>query len=87
MICIPKYNELMKSSVTKESQQRHGAQFSACFATAFPYAHMNSYLGSQWAVHDLLPQSFMRMGMSRPGWDRGQVTWVAVPAGQCRSKE
>lgn len=48
MICIPKYSEVMNSSVTKDFKQRHGAQSSACFATAFPYGHMNLHLSSQW---------------------------------------
>lgn len=66
MICIPEYNELIKSSVTKESQQRQGAQSSACSATPFPYGHVNLCLRSQWGpVRDLLLQrSSMRMGMS-----------------------
>lgn len=48
MICIPNYDELMKSLVTKESQQRQGAQSSACFAPAFPCGNVNLYLRSQW---------------------------------------
>lgn len=48
MICIPKHNEVMNSSVTKDLKKSHGAQSSACFATAFPYGHMSLHLSSQW---------------------------------------
>ena len=48
MICIPKYNEVMNSWVTKDFKQRHRAQSRACFAMAFPYGHMSLHLSSQW---------------------------------------